>query len=92
MELKKANQLFMPWFLRMLYKLIGDIQNKICHVMVCAVQIVAFGVVTPCNLIAGYRIGTLTPVKPGSLYSTVMVFVINWDGLNYHKHRNPFSL
>jgi hypothetical protein len=40
----------------MLYKLIGDIQNKIWHVMVCAVHIVAFGVVAPCNLIAGYRI------------------------------------
>jgi len=40
----------------MLYKLIGDIQNKICYVMVCAVQTVVFGVVTACNLIAGYRI------------------------------------
>ena len=76
----------MSWFLRILYKLIGDFQNKMSCVMVCAVQIV----VTPCNLIAGYRIWTLTPVKPDSLYSTVMVFMINWDGLNYHKHKNPF--
>jgi hypothetical protein len=60
MELKKGNQLFMSWFLKMLYKLISDIQNKICYVTVCAVQIVVFGVVTPCNLIAGYRIWTLT--------------------------------
>lgn len=79
----------MAWFLRKLHKLTGDTQTKICYCNGLCCSDCSAGIMTS-GLIAGYRIKRLTHMKPDNLYGRVMIFVINWDGLNHQKHRNPF--